>query len=173
MVREKVIWYLHGFESAPGGDKPEWLESLGNKVYAPDMIYKKTNRHTYCEVRDVKHLTLKKLLFEAQVNPPDLIIGSSMGGYYADVLGSHLGVEVLLFNPALHNRPIDLKLNYGKSNYKRHFIVGENDKVIPPAATKVLADISDSWITVPNMGHRTPLNIFKDIYKKVILNETN
>ena len=173
MIDGKTIWYLHGFESAPGGEKPEWLESLGNSIYAPDMQYKKTNRHTYCEMRDVRHLTLKKLLFEAQVNPPDLIIGSSMGGYYADVLGSHLGVEVLLFNPALHNRPINIKLNYGEHNYKRHFIVGGEDDVITPSATKVLADISDNWITVPNMGHRTPLKVFKDIYKKVILNEIN
>lgn len=172
MIGSKTIWYLHGFESAPGGEKPKWLESLGNNIYAPDMQYKKTNRHTYCEMRDVRHLTLKKLLFEAQVNPPDLIIGSSMGGYYADVLGSHLGVEVLLFNPALHNRPIPLKLKYGEHNYKRHFIVGEDDNVVPPAATRVLADISDNWITVSKMGHRTPLKVFKDIYTKVILNET-
>ena len=41
-----------------------------------------------------------------------MIIGSSMGGYVADVIGSRLGVDVLLFNPALHNRTIPVNHEY-------------------------------------------------------------
>ena len=32
---------------------------------------------------------------------PDLIIGSSMGGYVADTLAQKYGVPAILFNPAL------------------------------------------------------------------------
>ena len=97
-----------------------------------------------------------------------------MGGYFADALGSHLGVEVLLFNPALHSRPIEpIGVTYGNSNWKRNFVLGTEDNIIDPKRTRVYKDLAHSWTEVKGMGHRISIEVFKDIYKKVILNETN
>ena len=42
---------------------------------------------------------------------PDLIIGSSMGGYCGLMLANYYNVECIAFNPAIHSRPIEPNLN--------------------------------------------------------------
>jgi predicted esterase YcpF (UPF0227 family) len=150
------VWYLHGLESAVGGPKVDFLREVADEVYAPAMDY--TNQKLFGELYTDIRIKGK----------PDLIIGSSMGGYFADALGSHFDIEVLLFNPALHSRSIDISLPYGETNWTRHMVVGTEDDIIDPKLTKVLKGIFDTWIEIEGMGHRTPLNVFKDIYKKVI-----
>jgi len=149
-----TVWYLHGLESKAGGAKVDFLYSKADKVYAPEMDYNHPEMFT-------------SLLRLAKYNKPDLIIGSSMGGYFADALGSHLDVEVLLFNPALHSRTIEPEgVTYGESNWKRNFVVGNDDKVIDPKATLVYKDLVKSYTEVKGMGHRTFLSVFMDIYTK-------
>jgi len=155
------VWYLHGLESSVGGPKVDFLYSVADRVFAPRMVY--TNPNMF-----------KSLLEAAKIDKPDLIIGSSMGGYFADALGSHLNVEVLLFNPALHSRSFEPEgVSYGETNWKRNFVVGTEDDVIDPKATRVYKDLANSWTEIEGMGHRTSLTVFRDIYKKIILNETN
>ena len=154
------VWYLHGLESDPGGPKVDFLNEVAAEVFAPAMDYK--NHKAFGEL-------YRKVTKEGK---PDLIIGSSMGGYFADALASHFGIEVLLFNPALHSRSIERNLPYGNINCKKTFVVGTEDDVINPKLTKALADLSANWIEIEGMGHRTTLNVFKDIYNKVVLNET-
>jgi len=154
------VWYLHGLESEAGGPKVDFLKSVADRVFAPEMKY--TNTFMFAALYN-----------KALTDKPDLIIGSSMGGYFADALGSHFDVEVLLFNPALHSRSFEPGgVSYGKSNWKRNFVVGTEDDVIDPKATAVLKDLANTWTEIEGMGHRIPLNVFKDIYRKVILNET-
>lgn len=153
------VWYLHGLESAVGGPKVDFLYNKADKVYAPEMDY---NFHGMFE----------GLLKLAKYNKPDLIIGSSMGGYFADALGSHLGVEVLLFNPALHSRPMEPEgVTYGETNWERNFVVGTKDTVIDPKATLVYKDIAKSYTEIEGMEHRTSLNVFTDIYNKWSTNQ--
>ena len=154
------VWYLHGLESAAGGPKVDFLNEVADEVYAPEMDYNIPN-------------LFNLLLAVGKANKPDLIIGSSMGGYFADALGSHLDVEVLLFNPALHSRSIEpIGVTYGETNWERNFVVGTEDEVIDPKATRVYKDLAKTWTEIEGMSHRTTLPVFKDIYKKVILNET-
>ena len=155
------VWYLHGLESAVGGPKVEFLCENADKVFAPYMNY--------------NDLALfESLLKLAKLDKPDLIIGSSMGGYFADALGSHIGTEVLLFNPALHSRSMEPEgVTYGETNWERNFVVGTEDDVIDTKASRVYKDLAKSWTEVEGMGHRTDLNTFKAIYKKVVKNETN
>lgn len=150
------VWYLHGLESSVGGPKVDFLKSVADRVFAPKMVYSNPNM-------------FKVLLESARIDKPDLIIGSSMGGYFADAIGSHLDIQVLLFNPALHSRSIEPEgVTYGETNWVRHMVVGTEDDIIDPKLTKVLKGIFDTWIEIEGMGHRTPLKVFKDIYKKVI-----
>lgn len=154
------VLYLHGLESNQGGPKVEFLDSIA-LVHAPAMEYRTIN------------WTLDKLIDLANDFNPDLIIGSSMGGYFADVLGSHTSKETLLFNPALHSRPIDYNFMYGKDGYKRTIVLGKDDTVVIPERTKELVRGTAEIVEVQNMGHRTSLDTFKAIYSKYILNETS
>jgi predicted esterase YcpF (UPF0227 family) len=151
----KKIVYLHGLESDPGGPKVSFLAEKG-MVYAPTMDYHSLDLHEFI-------LTL---------GMPDLIIGSSMGGYIADIIGSQLGVDVLLFNPALHSRSIEFDFDggvgYGGENYKRTIVLGTEDDVIDPKTTKKLwpYDNSAKFEEIEGMGHRTPLDVFVNMYNK-------
>ena len=148
----KKILYLHGLESEPGGTKVSFLSSKG-MVYAPAMNYESLNLHEFI-------LTL---------GMPDLIIGSSMGGYVADVIGSRLGVDVLMFNPALHSREIAVNHEYYNNKYKRTIILGTEDDIIDPETTKKLWSVHGNeaeYDEVKGMGHRTPLDVFINMYNK-------
>ena len=148
----KKIVYLHGLESEQGGTKVSFLSSKG-MVYAPSMNYESLNLHEFI-------LTL---------GMPDLIIGSSMGGYVADVIGSRLGVDVLLFNPALHNREIAVNHEYYSNGYKRTIVLGTEDNIINPEITKKLWSVHGNeaiFDEIEGMGHRTPLDVFINMYNK-------
>jgi predicted esterase YcpF (UPF0227 family) len=150
----KKIVYLHGLESESGGTKVSFLAEKG-MVYAPAIDY--------------KTLDLNEFIFT--LGMPDLIIGSSMGGYVADIIGSQLGVDVLLFNPALHNRTIIREFNedYGSEPYKRTIVLGTEDKVINPELTKKLWSVKGNEAIhdeIEGMGHRTPLDVFINMYNK-------
>ena len=150
----KKIVYLHGLESKSGGPKVSFLAEKGT-VYAPKIDYK----------------TLDLNEFILSLGMPDLIIGSSMGGYVADIIGSQLGVDVLLFNPALHSRSIDTnyKVNYGTETYKRTIILGTKDDIINPEETKMLWPVGYNkakFDEIEDMGHRTPLDVFINMYNK-------
>ena len=150
----KKIVYLHGLESEAGGPKVSFLAEKGT-VYAPKIDYK----------------TLDLNEFILSLGMPDLIIGSSMGGYVADIIGSQLGVDVLLFNPALHSRSIDTnyKVNYGTETYKRTIILGTKDDIINPEETKMLWPVGYNkakFEEIEGMGHRTPLDVFINMYNK-------
>ena len=148
----KKILYLHGLESEQGGTKVSFLAEKGT-VYAPAMDY--------------KTLDLDEFIYT--LGMPNLIIGSSMGGYVADIIGSRLGVDVLLFNPALHNRGIDSEYEYYGENYKRTIVLGTEDNVINPELTKKLWSIHGNeaeYDEIEGMGHRTPLDVFINMYNK-------
>ena len=148
----KRIVYLHGLESEPGGTKVSFLATKGT-VYAPAMDYK----------------TLDLDEFIHTLGMPDLIIGSSMGGYVADIIGSRLGSDVLLFNPALHSREIDPEYEYYNNGYIRTIVLGTEDNVINPELTKKLWSIHGNeaeYDEIEGMGHRTPLDVFINMYNK-------
>ena len=148
----KKIVYLHGLESESGGTKVSFLAEKG-MVYAPAMDY--------------KNLDLDEFIYTLGI--PDLIIGSSMGGYVADIIGSRLGVDVLLFNPALHSREIDPGYEYYGNTYKRTVVLGTEDHVIDPEVTKKLWSVYGNhakYDEVEGMGHRTPLDVFINMYNK-------
>ena len=154
----KKIVYLHGLESGSGGPKVSFLAEKG-MVYAPNMDY----------------VTLDLQEFILTLGMPDLIIGSSIGGYVADIIGSQLGVDVLLFNPALHSRTVISEFwkgfneDYGSQKYKRTIVLGTEDKVINPELTKKLWPVHGNEVIhdeVEGMGHRTPLDVFINMYNK-------
>lgn len=157
----KKITYLHGLESRQGGKKVDFLSSKGY-VFAPKMGYK-TNPNLFSEI-------LEKLKKEGK---PDLIIGSSMGGYFAYMLASHFkDVEVILFNPALKERSVEFEgINKGEYKVKGTLALSENDDVVIPSMTlKHLEEIDEignfSIEEMKDIGHQIPIHNFCNIYTK-------
>ena len=143
------VLYFHGLESQPGGLKVEYLNQNFDFVDAPAMDYRKKD-------------LFKDWLEYVKTEKPDLIIGSSMGGYFAYALASHTGIPVLLFNPALHNRRFEVEdVHLGEFKPKGKVVLGEKDDVIDPSITKVMLKNSNLEIEeIKRMEHRIPLEIF-------------
>ena len=151
----KKVLYLHGLESKQGGPKVDFL-AKEFCVYAPEMDYKDPMLQNWVD-------------FVMRQFNPDLIIGSSMGGYVADILAEKYGKPAILFNPALHNRsfePAIQPLVAGEEadlQEKKVVVLGKEDEVIPPYITKIMFENNFNYkIVLEEMGHQTPLNIFID-----------
>ena len=151
----KKVLYLHGLESKQGGPKVDFLTNEFI-VHAPKMDYTDPDLNI-------------KMLFIMQDLKPDFIIGSSMGGYVADILAEKYGVPAILFNPALHNRSFDPAIEYpiegeqAELQERKIVVLGKNDDVIPPYITKIMLENNFNYkIVIEEMGHQVPLPIFID-----------
>jgi len=157
----KRIIYLHGLESQQGGQKVEYLSDKGY-VFAPEMDYK-LNPDLFQEIlEEIKEL-----------GEPDLIIGSSMGGYFAYMLASHFeNVEVILFNPALKERSVEFRnIVKGKHKVKGTLALSEKDRVVDPKVTlqhlDEIGELENFKIEeMKNIGHQVPIYSFRGIYNK-------
>jgi len=153
------VAFFHGLESKPRSEKNIFLEKTFDEVYAPEIDYNCPN-------------CFSQINAELQEFKPDLLIGSSMGGYFAYVFSTIYNVPTLLFNPAVIDRSIDPQVTMGTHSPEQLIILGENDKVILP--NKVISwfdglpqkNFSIYW---EPMGHRIPIKTFK----KWVLQKTN
>lgn len=149
------VWYFHGLESRQGGKKVEFLHTKATLVFAPAMEYDNPDYFA-------------TLLAKAEQEKPDLVIGSSMGGYFADALASHTGTAVLLFNPALHSRSKPIALEYGTKQYIQNIVVGAKDAVIDPEITRSKIIYCENFWVEPDMEHRTPFETFEHYVNRVL-----
>jgi uncharacterized protein len=155
----KKILYLHGLESKQGGPKVDFLEKEFY-VCAPDMNYKDP-------------MLQKWIDFMVCEFNPDIIIGSSMGGYVADILSKKYNTPAILFNPALHNRGFEPAIEYPieskqtELQEKKIVVLGKQDEVIPPYITKIMLENNPYYeIVLEEMGHQVPLSVFIDTINK-------
>jgi predicted esterase YcpF (UPF0227 family) len=93
-----MIIYLHGFNSGGQSQKAAWLrEHLAPApVFAPDYP-----AHRAREALRVLRKFLRRLRRE---NPQDdklMLIGSSLGGFWAQVLAAEFGARIVLINPSM------------------------------------------------------------------------
>jgi hypothetical protein len=155
------IAYLHGLESSidPKDEKIIWLNNNFDQVYTPSIDYK--NKGSFNTIlRTIKNMD------------PHYIVGSSMGGYFAYLIGSKLGIKTVLFNPAVIDRSFEPVVDDtglgGRSGH--NLFLGKNDKVID--GNKVRKFFSDSGMAnfsteYYDGGHRVPASVFIDAIKKV------
>ena len=154
-----MVVYFHGLESDNGGPKYKFLLDRYGEVYAPKMDYR-GNRNLF-------HDTYEQL----KNQKIDIISGSSMGGYFAYYMAKKLGVESILFNPALPYRTMEPSVDTsGKRTPQQHIILGHEDDVIIPEDTIAWLEKhetrTDYGIEWGNHGHRTPLSVFVKAFKK-------
>jgi len=160
----KKILYLHGLESGQGGPKVDFL-SKENYVFAPTMDY--TRKGLFTEI-----------VQKVEEFDPDVIVGSSMGGYFGYMLAGLFKKKAVLYNPALHSRIFEPNVpSFAKKHIPDDFVVvlGDEDTVIPPNKTlDYLKDhlgqhvVSPKIERVKTMGHRVDLQVFVDMYNKHI-----
>jgi predicted esterase YcpF (UPF0227 family) len=149
----KKVLYLHGLESKQGGPKVDFLADEFI-VHAPKINYKDPTIQN-------------QLDFVMRQFQPDLIIGSSMGGYVADILSQKYGVSAILFNPAVHNRSFEptieplIEGEQADLQQKKIVVLGKNDEVIPPYMAQIMFENNRYYeVVFEEMGHQTPLSVF-------------
>ena len=154
-----TVAFFHGLESPSKSEKNDALHLMYSNVYEPAMNYREEG-------------TFEKTLKEIKRIKPDLLIGSSMGGWWAYCLSTHTGIPTLLFNPAVHSRPYDPKVPVGNLKAKHIIVLGTHDDVINPSSTvKWLRDKKiKATINYENIGHRIPIDIFSK-WIKIPMNE--
>jgi hypothetical protein len=158
----KKIMYLHGLESSNVCDKVDFIHERAN-VLAPSIDYNNPNIEN-------------ELMGMVESFQPDLIIGSSMGGFVGLLLANHYNIDCLVFNPAIHSRTIEPNLNIlVSSDINPSFIpvviLGLEDEVIDPAKSEDMLEQIEFYCDierVEGLGHRIPFDVFVDIYNKYI-----
>ena len=151
----KKVVYLHGLESKQNCLKVHYLRDIGFEVLNPKMDYKDPN--CFDETQEL-----------IENFNPDLIIGSSMGGYFAWFMGKYFETPVLLLNPALHSRNFEPNIDIlGDEDPLIYLIVGKNDNIINYEKTLNYLDENANCFFRPNYfkgkhGHRTPVEVLKD-----------
>lgn len=110
-----MILYLHGFRSSPGSYKARVLSAavaehgLPQRWVCPQLPPSPAAAIALCN----------QLIQEAKLNNPQdelIIIGSSLGGYYAHVLAEQWGCRAMLLNPAI-DAARDLATQVGEHSY--------------------------------------------------------
>tara|TARA_Y100000361_G_scaffold107049_1_gene96797 strand:- start:513 stop:1013 length:501 start_codon:yes stop_codon:yes gene_type:complete len=162
MIKSAI--YFHGLESSQGGIKVQFLDQEVDFLEAPAMDYTKEG-------------IFEEWLDYVKNEEPDLLIGSSMGGYFAMALATHTGIPVLVFNPAIHSRSIEIKgLESGTEKLAGLVVLGKKDEVINPGPTISMLQGTQNTLDISiekEMGHRVPLDVFIDMYNKIAYNGEN
>ena len=154
--------YLHGLESSNVCDKVDFLKAH-NIVLAPSIDYRKSNIE-------------EELMYMVESFQPDLIIGSSMGGFVGLALSNRYNIKCIAFNPAIHSRPIEpnlpsLQHDDVRFGFSPIVVLGLKDDIIDPAKSEDLLeqmDIECEIERVEGLGHRIPFDVFVNIYNKYV-----
>lgn len=103
-----MIIYLHGLNSSGNSKKAKALDDLFSdiEVIAPDIPYD-----------PVKAIPFLEVFIEARNDGDLMLIGSSLGGYYAQYLARKYPCKVVLINPALNPVPLLLGQVGEQTNY--------------------------------------------------------
>ena len=154
------ILYIHGLESSINCLKVQWLRSQGHTVHNPEIDYKDPEAFF-----KVKRIAQKKHI--------DLIIGSSMGGYFAYAIATSTNQQCILLNPAVHSRDFEPEnVNYGMCRPDITCVLGANDTVINPEDTRKILQFEPRLKFIAyNHGHRTPVGILEKVINKIIIND--
>jgi hypothetical protein len=150
MKSSKKIAFLHGLESVQPSEKSIWLDSAFDDPYCPGMDYKDPT-------------LFERVLKEIQERKIEVIIGSSMGGYFAYHISTITGIPTVLFNPAMASRSFEPLVQSGNELSNHEIIYGLFDDVISANKTRQWFEehgLGAFHFHQEFMGHRTPMNIF-------------
>ena len=124
------ILFLHGLESAPGGKKPKFLESLGHNVLNPALLKEDFEASVQIEQR----------LYDKE--KPDIVVGSSRGGAVAMAMEG-VSVKTVLIAPA-----------YKKYDVEPTHATRSGDRIILHSICDDVISVKDSADLVINHGYQ-------------------
>ena len=147
-----MIVYLHGFNSGGGSAKATWLRRHLPEIAVLSPTYPAHVAHAAPNVlRDY----LARVRREHAQDKKLLLVGSSMGGFWARYLAPELGAGMVLINPAMHPET-DLMgavgLNKNEAKGEEYVVTEEQVKALaryqvracdPDVPTLVLLDEAD------------------------------
>ncbi|MBV1910701.1 MAG: hypothetical protein KUG78_15465 [Kangiellaceae bacterium] len=95
----KFIVYLHGFRSSPLGGKTQILEEMfpQHKVIGCDYF-----PHSPDKASQELLSVINKLLDDGVITNDLFIVGTSLGGFWAQWVSDRFGIRALSINPSLH-----------------------------------------------------------------------
>jgi len=142
------VLFLHGLESKAKSDKSEFLSNFDAE--SPEMDYNDSS-------------TFNNILIKIQKDRPDVLIGSSMGGWFAYCLSTLTGIPTILFNPAMHGRTFEPNVKIGNISASHTIVLGRKDQLINPEETMewIKTATGSFKVNLENNGHRTPISVFK------------
>ena len=155
------ITYLHGLESSIDifSVKILWLKENFDQIYTPTIKYQ--NKESFASI--TAHIKKQS---------PDYIVGSSMGGYFAYLIGATLGIPTILFNPAVIGRSFDPVVDDSNLKVTTHNVfLGKTDEVISGALVQSYFNRlgqGEFTYTVYNGGHRVSAEVFINSIKDVV-----
>jgi hypothetical protein len=144
------VAFFHGLESPHPSDKTEALRRVYTHVYDPPMDY--TDPRLFEEV-----------LSEVKKQKIELLIGSSMGAWFAYCISTLTGIPTLLFNPAVHSRSMNPKVRSGSIKSSHTVVFGKKDSVVDPDKTVEWFDkngVGKLHYNWEPMEHRIPISVF-------------
>jgi hypothetical protein len=103
------------------------------------------------------------VLSEVKKQKIDLLIGSSMGGWFAYCISTLTGIPTLLFNPAVQGRSMNPKVKIGSVPTTHTIILGKSDRVIDPNKTIDWFEkhgIGSQYYNWETMEHQIPKDVF-------------
>ncbi len=151
------ILFFHGLESKLNAPKRKVLEQYGT-VQAPDLEYKSDPN------------IIPKMQQHIVEWQPDVLIGSSMGGFTGFFLAQMTGVPALLYNPAVLS---GRRYQIVPENLPPHFtapvqiILGGKDPIVLSSSTRLFLRThyrtEDHFHvkTIADMAHRIPFDVFE------------
>lgn len=145
------VAFFHGLESPAISDKSEYLQSAFPDAYVPAMDYNKAG-------------LFDEVLKEVKKKNIDLLVGSSMGGWFAYCISTLTGIPTILFNPAVHSRSVEPGVYRGSSRANHTVVLGKSDDLIDPQKTKnwfKTVGVGSVNYKMESNGHRTPIGIFR------------
>ena len=145
--------FLHGLESSPKSEKSKFLAKFDAEC--PAMDYTQPG-------------LFNEILTKIQNDKPDVLIGSSMGGWFVYCLSTITGIPTILFNPAVHSRSMEPAVQIGSMKANHTVILGKKDDLINPEGTLewIKKNPGNFNVHFEGNGHQTPISIFK----KYVLN---
>ncbi len=123
------ILFLHGLESAPGGKKPKFLESLGHDVLNPALLKEDFEAS----------VQIAQKIYDNE--SPDVVVGSSRGGAVAMALEG-VSVKTVLIAPA-----------YRKYEVIPTHVTRSGEKVILHSICDEVISVKDSADLVTDHGY--------------------
>ena len=82
---------IHGYQGSAQNSAYSALEAVGAEIVSPQNDYE----------RESPEDILGKLMSTVPEERPDMIVGTSLGGFFAAVLAARTGLPVILVNPCL------------------------------------------------------------------------